>query len=49
MAMYLCLARVPLMAGDANLVEQAMQLADNSRDLLGQVAGVHDCEAYQRL
>jgi hypothetical protein len=34
-ATYLCFARVALMAGDANVVEQAVQLADDGRDLLG--------------
>jgi len=29
------------MAGDANLIKQAMQLADDGGDLLGQVARVH--------
>lgn len=29
------------MAGDADLVEQAVQLADDGGDLLGEVAGVH--------
>jgi hypothetical protein len=38
---YLCLARVSLMAGDTNVVEQTVQLADDGGDLLGQVAGVH--------
>lgn len=42
---HLCLARIPLMAGDANLVEQTMQLADDGGDLLGQIARVHDCRA----
>jgi hypothetical protein len=37
------------MAGDADLVEQAVQLADDGGDLLGQVAGVHDCRAFHRL
>jgi hypothetical protein len=42
---YLCLARVALMAGDPDLVEEAVQLADDGRDLLGEVARVHggDC------
>ena len=31
----------PLMARDADLVEQAVELADNGVDLLRQVAGVH--------
>jgi hypothetical protein len=30
------------MAGDTNLIEQTMQLADNGRYLLGEVARVHD-------
>lgn len=34
-------ARVPLMARYANLVEVAMELVDDSRDLLRQVTGVH--------
>ena len=38
---HLCLARVALMAGHANLIEQAVQLADDGGDLLGEVAGVH--------
>lgn len=29
------------MAGDADLVEQAVQLANDGVDLLGKVAGVH--------
>lgn len=29
------------MAGHANLIEQAVQLADDGGDLLGEVAGVH--------
>jgi hypothetical protein len=42
--LYLCLARVALMAGHTDLVEQAVQLADDGRDLLGEVARVHgDC------
>jgi hypothetical protein len=41
---YLCLARVALMAGHTDLVEQTVQLADDGRDLLGEVARVHgDC------
>lgn len=40
---YLCLALVALMAGDSYLIEEAVELADDSGDLLGQVAGVHDC------
>lgn len=32
------------MAGDSDLVKQAVQLADDGRDLLGEVARVHgDC------
>jgi hypothetical protein len=38
---HLCFARVALMAGDANVIEQAVQLADDSRDLLSEVARVH--------
>jgi hypothetical protein len=38
---HLCLTRVALMAGNADLVEQAVQLADDGGDLLGEVAGVH--------
>jgi hypothetical protein len=34
-ATYLCFARVALMAGDANVVKQAVQLADDGGDLLG--------------
>jgi hypothetical protein len=34
-ATYLCFARVALMAGDADVVEEAVQLADDGRDLLG--------------
>lgn len=40
-ASHLSLARVALMAGNADLVEQAVQLADYGGDLLGQVARVH--------
>lgn len=29
------------MAGDSNLVEETMKLADDGSNLLGQVAGVH--------
>jgi hypothetical protein len=36
------------MAGDSDLVEQAMELADDGGDLLGQVAGVHDVGACQQ-
>lgn len=38
------------MAGNADVVEEAMQLADDGGDLLGEVAGVHgdDCRASQR-
>ena len=32
---YLCLARVSLMAGDTDLVEEVVQLANDCRDLLG--------------
>ena len=39
---YFGFARVALMTGDANLIEQAMQLADDGRDLLGEIASVHD-------
>ena len=38
---YLCFARVALMAGNANVVEEGVQLADDGRDLLGEVARVH--------
>jgi hypothetical protein len=38
---YLCFARVALMAGNANIVEEGVQLADDGRDLLGEVARVH--------
>lgn len=38
---YLCLARVALMAGNTNLIEQVVQLADDGRDLLREIAGVH--------
>jgi hypothetical protein len=34
-ATYLCFARVALVAGDADVVEQAVQLPDDGRDLLG--------------
>lgn len=37
------------MARYSNLIEQAVQLADDGGDLLGQVAGVHDCRACLRL
>lgn len=30
------------MAGDADLVKEAVQLANDGVDLLGKVAGVHD-------
>jgi hypothetical protein len=41
---YLCLALFPVMAGDADVVEEAVQLADDGRHLLGEVASVHcDC------
>jgi hypothetical protein len=47
---YLCFARVPLMAGYTNLIKQAMQLADDGGDLLGEVARVHgDCRPASRL
>lgn len=37
------------MAGDANLIEQAVQLSDDGGDLLGQVARVHrDCRASRQ-
>lgn len=38
---YLCLARVALMAGNTNLIEEVVQLADNGGDLLREIAGVH--------
>lgn len=41
---HLCLARLAVMVRDANLVKQAMQLANARVDLLGQVAGVHGVE-----
>ena len=41
-ATYLGLARVALMARNANLVKEAVQLADDGGDLLGEVARVHD-------
>jgi hypothetical protein len=37
------------MAGDANVVEQPVQLADDGGDLLGQIGCVHGCGAWQRL
>jgi hypothetical protein len=38
------------MAGHANVIEQAVQLADDSRDLLGKVARVHcDCRPASSL
>lgn len=37
------------MARDPDIVKQAVQLADDGRDLLGQVARVHDCSACQQL
>ena len=33
----LCLARVTLMARDADVIEEAVELADDGRDLLRQV------------
>lgn len=33
----LCLARVALMAGYADVIEESMELADDGRDLLRQV------------
>jgi hypothetical protein len=38
---HLCFTRLALMAGDANVIEQAVQLADDGGDLLGEVARVH--------
>lgn len=38
---YLCLPSIALMAGDADFIEQAMQLANYGVDLLGQVTGIH--------
>lgn len=38
---YLCLSRLAIMAGDADLVKQAVQLANDGVDLLRKVAGVH--------
>lgn len=40
---YLCLSGFPLMAWDADLIEEAVQLANDGIDLLRQVAGVHGC------
>jgi hypothetical protein len=38
------------MAGDADLIEQAVQLADDGGDLLGEVARVHgDCRPASRV
>jgi hypothetical protein len=36
------------MARDSDLIEEAVELADDGGDLLGQVAGVHDCGTCQR-
>lgn len=38
---YLCLSGFAIMAGDADLVKEAVQLANDGVDLLGKVAGVH--------
>ena len=55
-ATHLCFARIALMAGDTNIIEQAVQLADDGRDLLGEVARVHGgcvpparCDAQTRM
>ena len=37
------------MARNADLVKEAMQLADDGGDLLGQIACVHGCDARPRL
>lgn len=41
MGLYLLLTRVAIMVGDADFVEQAVQLANYCIDLLGQVTRVH--------
>lgn len=38
---HLGLARIPLMAGHTNLVKVGVQLVDDGRDLLREVAGIH--------
>lgn len=40
---YLRLSGISLMAGDAYLIKEALQLTDNSGDLRGQVIRVHGC------
>lgn len=45
---YLCLSRVPVMAWNSDLVEEAMKLPDDGGNLLRKVAGVHCGDAQQR-
>ncbi|KAI1268340.1 hypothetical protein F5Y18DRAFT_225776 [Xylariaceae sp. FL1019] len=45
----LCLSAVAVMGGDAYLVKQAMELADNGVDLLGEVTRVHVERVYMCL
>lgn len=46
---YLCLARLALMARDSDLVEDAMELRDNVVDLGGQVACIYRHWKHQPL
>ena len=39
---------IALMVGDADLIKQPMQLANLLIDLLGQKAGVHGGEGFER-
>ena len=38
---YLCFTRLAILVGDANLIEEAMELTNDGVDLLRQVAGIH--------
>jgi hypothetical protein len=45
---YLLFPSITLMAGDANLVEKAVQLANDFIDLLRQVTCIHvDCSIFE--
>ena len=42
------LPRIPLMAGNTNIIEQSMKLSDDRGDLRSQVARVHRSISSQR-
>ena len=45
----LCLSRLSLMVRDSNLIEEAMQLPNNSPHLRGEVASIHSRRAHSAL